>query len=508
MSSAPNLAREVNSRRKSGLGHWMSRVLKEADKAVPDLDPDPVHDLRVALRRCRSMADGLGVIDADKSWKKMKKLGKPLFQALGELRDVQVMKDWIEQLGSAEDDATRILRTHTETQEAQLKQQALQALEQFDRAQWKTWRRELARRAARIRLGSPVFQHLALERWMEARKLQPPALRTGNPQSLHRLRIGLKRFRYTVENFLPQLDARWSDGLKQVQDLLGEVHDLDVLWQTALAIGAFPDEASRARWHDIITVERQKRIEKYREKMAGPHALWNVWRDQLPKGRQIHAAALSRLKTWASFLDPDFRHAQRVAQLATRFYDELTRKAIDPVSGPQDLRSILYAAALMHEVGRSRKRKDHHKKSSHLIRSLRPPLGWTAEELNLAGIVARYHRGALPQSRHHAFGRLPSDQRRTALRLAAILRFVDAIAETDARRPLDHRAMHLQVEEKDRVLQVYAAGYRPYSQVAVRIAAARHLLEVNLRRPVVVKALIAKKHPLRQSKTKRAKPAA
>ena len=46
----------------------------------------------------------------------------------------------------------------------------------------------------------------------------------------HRLRIAIKRFRYIVENFLPLQHAAWSDDLKQVQDLLGEVHDLDV-WE-------------------------------------------------------------------------------------------------------------------------------------------------------------------------------------------------------------------------------------------------------------------------------------
>jgi len=37
----------------------MERVLEECDRAAVDLAGDPVHDLRVALRRCRSLADGL-----------------------------------------------------------------------------------------------------------------------------------------------------------------------------------------------------------------------------------------------------------------------------------------------------------------------------------------------------------------------------------------------------------------------------------------------------------------
>ena len=76
----------------------MERVLVECDRAEVGFDADAVHDLRVALRRCRSLADGLMAIDPDASWKEMKKAGKKLFQALGELRDMQVMEEWIEKL--------------------------------------------------------------------------------------------------------------------------------------------------------------------------------------------------------------------------------------------------------------------------------------------------------------------------------------------------------------------------------------------------------------------------
>src|ERR1700685_3531765 len=82
----------------TGLRYWMVRVLEEGDEASPDFAADPVHDLRVALRRCRSMADGMMAMDPDPAWKAMKKAGKRLFQRLGALRDVQVMMEWIEKL--------------------------------------------------------------------------------------------------------------------------------------------------------------------------------------------------------------------------------------------------------------------------------------------------------------------------------------------------------------------------------------------------------------------------
>src|ERR1051325_10324929 len=82
----------------TGLGYWILRVLEECDQVSANFSADPVHDLRVALRRCRSMADGMMAMDPDREWKAMKKTGKQLFRRLGALRDVQIMMEWIERL--------------------------------------------------------------------------------------------------------------------------------------------------------------------------------------------------------------------------------------------------------------------------------------------------------------------------------------------------------------------------------------------------------------------------
>src|SRR4051794_33852613 len=76
----------------------MLRVLAECDKVAADFTADPVHDLRVSIRRCRSLADGMIAMDPEPGWKAMKKAGKHLFQQLGALRDVQIMMEWIERL--------------------------------------------------------------------------------------------------------------------------------------------------------------------------------------------------------------------------------------------------------------------------------------------------------------------------------------------------------------------------------------------------------------------------
>jgi CHAD domain-containing protein len=265
------------------------------------------------------MADGLIAMDPHPDWKSMKKAGRRLFQRLGELRDVQIMMEWIEKLeavtkreiaegspvvarsvehsgdlvggipsagcAGSEEHAGRALLDILKARESEQKREARAALDEFDRKQWRQWSQSLPLRAARIRPGSTVFKHLALERWTAARELHTRAMRNRSQIGFHTLRIGIKRFRYIVENFLPEEHKAWSDDLKHMQDLLGEVHDLDVLWATALSCHVFPDEAARQHWHAGIAEERTKRIEEYRQRMVGPDSLWNVWRAGLPQGK-------------------------------------------------------------------------------------------------------------------------------------------------------------------------------------------------------------------------------
>src|SRR5258708_17381550 len=73
-SARTTSARTTSARPKPKLGlrAWMERVLVECDLAQAGFDADPVHDLRVALRRRRSTAAGLMGLDPESSWKEMK----------------------------------------------------------------------------------------------------------------------------------------------------------------------------------------------------------------------------------------------------------------------------------------------------------------------------------------------------------------------------------------------------------------------------------------------------
>jgi CHAD domain-containing protein len=521
----PSSIADTNRAKKTtGLRYWMLRVLEECDNVAKNFDPDPVHDLRVALRRCRSMADGLMAIDPDPAWKAMKKAGKRLFQRLGDLRDTQVMVEWVEKLepaggggsdsqttqqpegssggtsgpatGNHHDAVAQALLDILRGREKEQKLDAQAALEEFDRKQWRHWSRSLPGRAARIRPGSALFKHLALERWTSARDLHARALRNRSQVALHSLRIGIKRFRYIVENFLPVEHKLWSNDLKEMQDLLGEVHDLDVLWSTAVSCRVFHDAESRGRWHKRILEERGKRIEHYRARMVGENSLWDIWRAALPSGKQIQSLATRRMKLWAHGLDPDFAHSERVTRFALQLYDGMLAWGWKPPVDADSARSSLFAAALLHDVGKAGGQKGHHKASFDMIRAHGNPLGWNAADLQRASVVARFHRGALPSRRHKTLRDLLPDEQKATIQLAAILRLANALDATH-----DGHIRDLQVETKSGkngfqrndhaatsgVLVIAAQGYRATSPAAQTIAAERHLLETILHRPVVVR---------------------
>lgn len=463
----------------TGLGFWAGRVIEELRRADRTFELDPVHDLRVALRRCRSMTDVLFTVDPDPAWKQLKKLGKELFSRLGNLRDVQVMEQWLDRLGQAEDSVRTAVAQILASQAAHFKYDAQVAVHAFDERSWQAVSERLAARTRTIPLEGLVFQHVAREAWQQAHDQHRRALRNRTQVSLHRLRIALKKFRYTLENFLPERHARWGADLKYLQDLLGEIHDLDVL---AGIVSHLPHVtgAERELWRMKIQQERQQRLAIYREKMLGQGSLWHEWQRGLPNGARLEEAALVRLRTWARFLDLDVEHAKHVTQLALQLYDGLARGKILSCSSKQ--RRILKTAALLHDVGIAKGNHAHHKHSYRMIRKLIVPLGWTAEELSQVGAVARYHRGALPRPEHSCLRRLPASARASVIQLAGVLRLANAFDLSH-----DKKVRRLAVKRTNGAIIVESEGYNPTGAIAERVAAARHLLETSCQVAVVVR---------------------
>ena len=270
--------------KQTGFDTWMERALEHAGAVHKDWRPTAVHDLRVALRRCRTMAQALGQIAPDASWRKVKKESRDLFDALGELRDTQVERRWVKRLAPTGEAVRRHMLRVLSRRERKRRTGAARALDRFDAKAWRKLARKLAPEAEQFQREHVEFERLALERLDDVVELYRRARKGRSRVAWHRLRIALKRFRYIVENFLPQCYAAWGRELKHIQDSLGDVHDLDVLRSEVRRRSNGIEEGALAALLTKIENERMSRLDEFRARVSGPKSPWDAWRAKLPIG--------------------------------------------------------------------------------------------------------------------------------------------------------------------------------------------------------------------------------
>jgi CHAD domain-containing protein len=460
----------------------MGRVLKEIDHVRNEPSADAVHDLRVAIRRCRSLATVMQQVDADPSWGELRRLPRKVFRRLGGLRDSHIMQDWVQKLSQGHDAVQTELQTGFAASTPELQQRALKAIENFDEKAWKRMQRRLRRRSRLVPAESLAAQCLAVERLEEARDLHASALRTDKPGPWHELRVGIKRFRYTVESLLPEHYAAWSDNLKRLQDLLGDVHDLDVLAE-AVKLSARPEtlDAQNA-WQEKLRHQRTQRIETYQQLTLGKTSLWNDWRHGLPYGKRLALASMARLRVTARAADTRPMRTAHVSRLAAALFDALRRVHAAPIFGEHAMRRVLRAAARLQRVGNTDNSRAPQKASLRRLRSLPMPPSWTFDEWQLLGLTIRYHRGPEPEPDRGPFASCSEDEQKNIRALAGVLRLARVLRKISS---VDCAGMY--AEKSADAILLFVPGLTDSVEIAARLAAGKHLLEAYLGKPLVLK---------------------
>jgi CHAD domain-containing protein len=274
-----------------GLELWMDRVPNLADKIEPRWHPDDVHDLRVALRRSRAIAQALREVNPAPEWHKLKKGSHALFHALGNLRDAQVARAWIKKLGPTHDPVRKHMFGLFAQLEKKYRELAESALKDFNRKDWRKWKRKLAPKAGFFPPESVVFQRLALGRLNTAFDLYQQARKRRSDVGWHRARIAIKHFRYVVENLLPRRYEQWANDLKRFQNLLGDMHDLDVLRNSLRKQLSKLNRARVAQWMARIAKQRAARFQEFLQRSRAENSPWTIWRGAFHQGHTLVPAA-------------------------------------------------------------------------------------------------------------------------------------------------------------------------------------------------------------------------
>jgi exopolyphosphatase / guanosine-5'-triphosphate,3'-diphosphate pyrophosphatase len=145
----------------------------------------------------------------------------------------------------------------------------------------------------------------------------------------------------------------------------------------------------------------------------------------------------------AGLYHADHAHTEHVARLALGLFDELATAGLH--AGDAAERELLWAAAVLHDIGMTVDYDDHHKHSRYLVLNSGLP-GFTPREVALIGQAVRYHRKGAPGL--GPFGPLMrKGDDAVLLRLSVLLRLAE-----DLERPRDQlvREVHADVSD-DRV---------------------------------------------------------
>jgi len=119
---------------------------------------------------------------------------------------------------------------------------------------------------------------------------------------------------------------------------------------------------------------------------------------------------------------PSEVHENHVAALALQLFDALADvHRFEPAE-----RDALFAAALVHDVGRSIAASAHHKHGAYIVRNA-GLTGWRPEEIELIATLVRYHRKSLPKPTHPEWATATPALRRKIEGLGGMLRVADGL---------------------------------------------------------------------------------
>lgn len=162
----------------------------------------------------------------------------------------------------------------------------------------------------------------------------------------------------------------------------------------------------------IVVGERGLREGILLDHVVGPATRRTVDRD-------VRARSVDRLLRRGN---TEVLHAAHTARLALEIFDQT--HALHQLTGTE--RELLQYGALLHDIGCYVGYSKHQRHSYYLI-THGDLTGFSADEVEVMGSLARYHKGGGPKERHENWRRLNPYLRAAVEKLAGILRIADGL---------------------------------------------------------------------------------
>ncbi len=232
-------------------------------KAMPAAqagDELSVHQARVASRRLR---EALPVLSARADWDAIDRAGKGvrrITRALGPVRELDVTLSLLAELdakGTAPKRAISRVRTAVVHERQKRRQTMLAEMTPSRLEKLRKRLVEVAAPDARTDVSRSALVEAGQQATFRARSLKAAIEHAGGiylADRLHRVRIEAKKLRYALEIRRELTRSRSTarlNRLKQQQDLLGRVHDLEILIERARDVQASLPAANRRAMSEI-----------------------------------------------------------------------------------------------------------------------------------------------------------------------------------------------------------------------------------------------------------------
>jgi CHAD domain-containing protein len=276
--------------------------LLRAMPAAQEGDEISVHQARVASRRLREALPVLGTTADDAALDRAARRVRRITRALGPVRELDVTLSLLAELDEKGTAPTRaISRIRTAVIEERLKRRRTM-LEEIKPSRLEKLRKRLVQVAAPESRKAPertAIHEAQIKAALRAKKLRDAIDDAGSmylADRLHRVRIEAKKLRYALEIHRDLTHSRSTarlNRLKHHQDLLGRVHDLEVLIERTREVQATLPATNRramAELNKLIRALEAECREGHATYMQGREALIKLCDEVIDESDHSRAA--------------------------------------------------------------------------------------------------------------------------------------------------------------------------------------------------------------------------